>query len=308
MVSRSRVPDIQAISCRKNDTTQVVITGREFIDASYTGDLMAMAKVSYLLGSESCNQYGESLGRDIPGPQIQAFNYRVTITKDPGNRVSIERPPNYDPSTYNRFVGEWSKQTFPTPQCWFQYHLPNQKLDSNFSDMPGSNWGYPDTGSGRKIELEAVQRDYSLGFFHFLQNDTRLPEAIRKANLEWGLCKDEFTDNGHFPLKFTCAKRVDSTEPMSCVSRMLRQNRLKEDSIAIGSLSLDCQCDPAADPELPTRAPRLRPDGGLMAPVRPYDIPYRGSSLGARSASTSSFRYALELLTSHGLPFAWNLF
>ena len=39
----------------------VVAKGRVFIDASYEGDVMAMAKVSYHLGRESAAQYGESL-------------------------------------------------------------------------------------------------------------------------------------------------------------------------------------------------------------------------------------------------------
>lgn len=46
-------------SLTTNDGT--TYTGKMFIDASYEGDLMAAAKVSYIVGRESRAQYGEPL-------------------------------------------------------------------------------------------------------------------------------------------------------------------------------------------------------------------------------------------------------
>lgn len=37
------------------------------------------------------------------------------------------------------------------------------------------------------------------GLFWFAQNDPELPAHFRKAAKEWGLAKDEYVDNGHFP-------------------------------------------------------------------------------------------------------------
>ena len=267
---------IVSISCRKEDEAPpLVIAGKEFIDASYTGDLMAMARVSYMLGSESREQFGESHGRDKPGPQIQAYNYRVTVTKDPANRVPIEKPANYDANAYLADVKLWSKQTYPTPQCLFQYHLPNQKMDSNFADMPGANWDYPEASQAERSRLEVIQRDFSLGFLYFIQNDPRIPEDIRKANQQWGLCRDEFANNGHFPREIYVreARRLNAEYVMR--EQDTQEHRLKEDSIAIGSISLDCHATQKPDPDLPKRAPKLRISGGMMAPVRPYDISYR---------------------------------
>jgi hypothetical protein len=34
---------------------------------------------------------------------------------------------------------------------------------------------------------------------YFLANDPRVPEVIQAEVNRWGLCKDEFTDNGHWP-------------------------------------------------------------------------------------------------------------
>jgi hypothetical protein len=106
-----------------------------FIDASYEGDLMAQAGVSYTWGRESVDQYGETLagvrpkdpnhqfdfpvsaydeaGKTFPEIQtdprgelgvgdqkIQAYNFRMTLTDQPENRVPFPKPAEYDPMRY----------------------------------------------------------------------------------------------------------------------------------------------------------------------------------------------------------------
>lgn len=111
-----------------------------FIDASYQGDLMALAGVSYRVGRESRDTYHEPLagvlgptikvrqpkqffGPDVspydengnllptiqnvpmgtPGQgdkKIQAYNFRVCLTTDSLNKLPIKKPANYDPLTY----------------------------------------------------------------------------------------------------------------------------------------------------------------------------------------------------------------
>lgn len=44
------------------------VEGKVFIDASYEGDLMARSGVSYIVGRESCDQYGEELAGFFPMP------------------------------------------------------------------------------------------------------------------------------------------------------------------------------------------------------------------------------------------------
>jgi hypothetical protein len=106
-----------------------------FADASYEGDLMAQAGVSYTWGREGTRQFGESLagvrehtplhqfrapvnprdarGRLLPeiGPRsndpvgaadrrVQAYNFRLCMTQDAVNRVPFPRPALYDPARY----------------------------------------------------------------------------------------------------------------------------------------------------------------------------------------------------------------
>jgi hypothetical protein len=116
-----------------------VYQAKMFIDATYEGDLMAMARVHFTFGREGTNVYGESLNGirastpkhqfevkvdpyvvpgdpasgllpliqpgdgGIPGEgdqRIQAFNYRLCFTQNPTNRLPPVVPKNYDPARY----------------------------------------------------------------------------------------------------------------------------------------------------------------------------------------------------------------
>jgi hypothetical protein len=61
----------------------MTFTGKMFVDASYEGDLLAAAKVSYRVGRESSAQYGESLAGYHPMP-IRARTVEVMESDCPG--------------------------------------------------------------------------------------------------------------------------------------------------------------------------------------------------------------------------------
>lgn len=110
-----------------------------FIDATYEGDLMAMAGVSFTVGREGTNVYGESLNGIrpntpshqfvvnvdpywIPGNpasgllpyiqsgdggtpgdgdhRVQAYNFRLCLTQVETNKIPITAPPGYDAEKY----------------------------------------------------------------------------------------------------------------------------------------------------------------------------------------------------------------
>ncbi|WP_177195245.1 FAD-dependent oxidoreductase [Parapedobacter indicus] len=113
----------------------LLVRAKIFIDASYEGDLMAEAGVSYRTGRESSDAFGESLAGvrppihlapidpyKIPGdetsgllplvvadhgkpvgsadPYTQAYNFRFYLTDQPAYRAPIASPKNYDPSDF----------------------------------------------------------------------------------------------------------------------------------------------------------------------------------------------------------------
>jgi hypothetical protein len=117
------------------------VTAKVFIDASYEGDLMAKAGVSYRVGREAAAEYGEEhagvqppmeaapidpfvvpghsesgllkwVEKDDGKPvgaadgHTQAYNYRYYTTSDPANRIPITPPEGYDPKDFE-LVGRY---------------------------------------------------------------------------------------------------------------------------------------------------------------------------------------------------------
>jgi hypothetical protein len=117
----------------------VTVAAKVFLDASYEGDLMAMARVSYHVGREANAAYDETLNGIRPGPgghhftvkvdpylkpgdpasgllplvqplawgkpgdgdrSVQAYNFRLCLTQDAANRLPWRAPPGYDPARY----------------------------------------------------------------------------------------------------------------------------------------------------------------------------------------------------------------
>ncbi len=144
-----------------------VFQGKEFIDATYEGDLMAKAGVSYTIGRESNATYGETLNGirpagdqwlpkidpyTIPGDQssallpgfnpdaggspgdgdkkVMAYNFRLCMTTQPNNRVMIEKPAGYKETDYKIFfrAAEHGMTNFLRING-----LPNGKADINNS-------------------------------------------------------------------------------------------------------------------------------------------------------------------------------
>ncbi|WP_201301066.1 FAD-dependent oxidoreductase [Sunxiuqinia indica] len=142
--------------------------GKMFIDATYEGDLMARAGVSYTFGRESVSQYGESLNgvqtkrathhqfKDGVDPyviagnpesgllknvfeeageegsadkKIQAYCFRMCLTDLPENRIAIKKPAGYDEQEYELLF-----RAFEKADLWplfIMSKMPNRKTDSN---------------------------------------------------------------------------------------------------------------------------------------------------------------------------------
>jgi hypothetical protein len=288
-----------------------------FADASYEGDLMAQARVTYTFGRESVAQYGEPLagvrawtpshqfpvdipardahGKSLPevsaeprgepgtaDKRIQAYNFRVIVTKDPANRLPWPKPANYDPKRFEllRLYIDAMTSYLGRTMEWIDVNapggIPSGKADSNnrggFStDYIGKNYGYPD---GTYAERERIWKDheeYQKGFYYFLANDPRLPESMRRTAREWGLAKDEFTDTGNWPHQLYVREARRMVGEYVSIQKDLQTELTKPDAIGMGSYNSDSH-----------NLQRHVAEGGIVlnegdvqVGVRPYQIPYR---------------------------------
>ncbi|MEM9379456.1 MAG: FAD-dependent oxidoreductase [Planctomycetota bacterium] len=146
-----------------------VARGDVFVDATYEGDLMALAGVSHVVGREGEDEFGESLagvrtslavhhqlvpgvdpyrtpgdpesgllaGIDPTGPgaegagdgRIQAYCLRMCLTDVPENRRVVARPPGYRKGDYELLLRNFEAGADRLP--WHSVAMPNRKTDTN---------------------------------------------------------------------------------------------------------------------------------------------------------------------------------
>jgi len=204
-----------------------------FIDATYEGDLMAAAGVSYTVGRESQDTYNESMGgvrymdekikvspydRNgslLPGimpgkapeefsasPVPLCYNVRLNLSLDPANQVPIEKPEGYDPRQYELLVGSFqSGEINETKQILALYWMPDDKRECNNRQysivslsMPGEQTPWAEASFEEREAIHKKYRDYTHGLLWFLKSDPRVPSAMREDMAQYGFCKDEWQD------------------------------------------------------------------------------------------------------------------
>jgi hypothetical protein len=298
-------------------TTNGTYTGRIFADCSYEGDLMAQAHVTYTWGREAAAQYGESLagvrdrtpfhqflvpvsaygldgkllpevGAGLEGEsgaadrKVQAYNFRVILTRDPANQIPYPKPGNYNSHRYELLARLLKAETTakdrpPTMgEVLSVLEIPNEKADVNnngaFStDYIGASWQYPEGSYKLRRQIWQAHKDYTQGLLYFLANDPQSPELLRIEMHKWGLPKDEFQDTDYWPpqLYIREARRMLSDFVMT--QKDLQTNLKKPDSIGMGSYNSDSHnVQRFARPD-----GNAENEGDMQVHVKPYEMPYR---------------------------------
>lgn len=153
-----------------NPLGRTVVRAKQYIDSSYEGDLMARAGVSYVVGREDNDLYGETWngvhmrpthqfpdgvdpyvikGDSTSGllwgisdgtlapegsgdDKVQAYNFRICLTDVPENSLPIERPADYDPARYELLLRLIEARGSDDLNSYIiMSHMPNRKTDIN---------------------------------------------------------------------------------------------------------------------------------------------------------------------------------
>lgn len=174
--------------------------------------------------------------------KVQAYCYRMCLTRVPGNRVPFPKPDGYDPRNYELlariFEAGWN-ETFQKFDP-----IPNAKTDTNnhgpmSTDNIGMNYDYPEAPYERRREILKEHEDYQKGWLYFIANDPRVPEAIRTKMAEWGLARDEFTDNGNWPHQIYVREARRMIGEFVMTENELMKRKPTPDSVGMGSYSID---------------------------------------------------------------------
>jgi len=289
-------------------------TGKTFIDATYEGDLMAAAGVSWTIGREGKKEFGESLagkhyskakmsisglgtdGRPLPlvtttdaGPDdegdrnVMVYSFRLCVTKDAANRAPFPKPANYDPARFEvvrRYFAQEKRPILP----WDLYPLPGNKLDANngigkqFSmGLVGACNGWSEADETGRAAIWEAHKQYTLEFYHFLTTDAAVPEHIRKEMSELGLCRDEFAEYAHWSPQLYVREGRRMIGEYIVAQKDIIDEPKKDDAIVVSSFPIDSHdCQRVGTSEFVV-------DEGTIMPVRmpgrkhgyPYHIPYR---------------------------------
>ncbi len=215
------------------------VFARQFIDASYEGDLLALAGISHVVGREANTEFNELLngvqlrethqfetGVDpyvtpgnpksglLPGiesapiapigsgdDRVQAYNFRMCLTQAP-DRLPFPKPEGYDPQDYE-LLARYLRTG------WNEYfrkfdRIRGNKTDTNnhgavSTDLIGGSRTFP-RGSWRERET-IFQRHvtWQQGLMWFMCHDQRVPAELQAQYRTWGLPADEFADTGGWP-------------------------------------------------------------------------------------------------------------
>lgn len=139
---------------------------------------------------------------------LMAFNYRFCITRT-GPKVPFSKPLNYDPLRYEmtaRFLSAAQKAGVSISPTHFTGGgvTVNGQQDVNSTPYFSTNvwhigYSYVTGNEAKRNAIRALVRDHILGLMWFATTDPRVPAQVREYTAEYGLCANEFQDNGNFP-------------------------------------------------------------------------------------------------------------
>jgi hypothetical protein len=228
-------------------TTGSIVRALWFIDASYEGDLLARAGVDFATGREGNSEFGETCNgfqlRDlnqfefpvdpyvvpgrpgtglIPGVHhpgelprsgsgdnlVQAYNFRLCMTRRPDLAVPFPRPADYDESRYEllaRYFEAGWRMDLRSDGTFMKFdEVGSGKTDTNnggafSSDFIGGSWEFPGASYAEREHIFQEHVRYHQGLLWFLQTSRRVPDSVAQAMRNYGLAGDEFTDTGNWP-------------------------------------------------------------------------------------------------------------
>ncbi|HEV2665456.1 MAG TPA: FAD-dependent oxidoreductase, partial [Blastocatellia bacterium] len=139
------------------------------------------------------------------------------------------------------------------------------------TDYIGKSWDYPNASYKRRAEIWQDHKRYTEELFYFLTTDPRVPKATQDEIKPFGLAKDEFTDNGHWPYQLYVREARRMVGEYVVTQKDIQTELTKPDVIGMGSYNSDSHnVQRYVTPE-----GNAQNEGNMEVSVTPYQIPYR---------------------------------
>lgn len=187
---------------------------------------------------------------------VMAYSYRICLTKDPRLYVNVTPPPHYNSRDFKlarrlirmelslgrNLTEPWGAMNYSGYE-----RIPHRlmKYDGCCGNSPvgidavGLARGYATASRDERKVIAAQHRYYVQGLLWFWRSDPSIPKHVRKQHLEYGLCGDEWSDNGHFPRQLYVREAARLVGEYVFTQHDRRRNHCRHDSVAVGSWGLD---------------------------------------------------------------------
>jgi hypothetical protein len=160
-----------AVFLDRSARSEVTVKAKVFVDATYEGDLFALAGAAFRLGREGKNEFNEPHAGQIffdynekvflegstgeGDNKLPAYTYRLCLTDDPDNSYVLADPPSgYDRNNYTGYFSDLHEGRLDAPKSFNDGHgfyaahfgtmmrvfsfsaIPNRKYDVNINPRP----------------------------------------------------------------------------------------------------------------------------------------------------------------------------
>lgn len=289
------------------------ISANVFVDASYEGDLLALAGVSFHVGREGRDTYDESLaGMTYPpdrkgqgDDQIQRFVFRLVLTDSLENQVPFTKPKNYHRATYMVDAAMLQSNPPTSLRDVLAFNkVPNRKTDVRVGEgWLGGSRRWPESSVYDRKVIAEEHRDYAKGYLWFLLHDHSVPDIVKQELRRWGYSRDEFVDNENWPYQLYVREARRMVGEYTMTQRDIIEKRFKPDGIAIGDFHIDVH--PVQYVAIPrddaseghSHRGGVVGEGSVWKAVNPYEIPYR--ALLPRRSEADNLIVSVTVSSSH---------
>lgn len=316
---------IESIRMENGNTMRAKV----FIDATYEGDLLAAAGVSFHVGRESNATYGETINgvqfrnshnfavpvdpyrepgnpasgllptisAEPPGKagdgdkKVQAYNFRMQLS-NAASRLPFPKSEGYDRGRYallERYLKAQSDPKLPT-----QLHNGDCNNNGGFStDHIGANYAWPEADYATREKIFQDHVNYQQGLMWFSGNDPEVPETIRAKTNAFGLLVGEFPETGGWPHELYVREGRRMISDYVMTEADCRSQRAAPDSVGLASYTMDSH-----NCQRVVINGAVRNEGDVQIGVpRPYPVSYR--SIVPKESECSNLFVSVCLSSSH---------
>lgn len=294
-----------AVARNLSTGARVRLEAEVFVDATYEGDLAALAGAPFRTGRESRREYGEPhAGRiymrfgdtePLPGSTgeadnaTQAYCFRFHVTNDPAYRVPIAKPEGYHRDDYHWVLediraGRATRfrhiiQVYPMPRGRFELNSdhvhPDTGVPKESLDLAEENWEWPTATLARRREIYRRYLTHNVGMIWLLQNDPEVPESLRADARQYGWHREEWPENHHLPRQVYVrqGRRIVGeyvlTERDADLDPALARSRVQPTSVGV----IEWAFDPHGHHRYDPAHPGVR-EGYFYVRHEPFQAPY----------------------------------